>query len=233
MEESVGIVCLPMPTPANNCGTMIFEQGIFSSAYAGSVRYYATMLACRQVVINTHERYHKAFWSGHHCRIVGANGVQTLTIPVLKPVAGSVITSNDLLISEHGDWRRVHWGALFSAYGKSPFFDYIADELRSIYENREITRLVDFNKAIHSLIIDFLDLPINIYADENHVSEKAHDFCAKVGGKQPDRLDFVKDVKYWQVWQERYGFIPDLSIFDLLMTQGRESVLVLRQMLEK
>lgn len=211
---------------------MISEQGIFSTAYAGSVRYYAAMLACGEAVINVGERYHKAFWSGHHCRIVGANGVQTLTIPLLKPVGGSVIASKDLMMSEHGDWRRIHWGALFSAYGKSPFFDYIADDLRLIYENREITRLIDFNRALHNLVVDFLDLPIRVSENDDCTAVQAYDFCGKVGDKRPDRLDFVKDVKYWQVWQERYGFIPDLSIFDLLMTQGRESLLVLHQMLK-
>ena len=212
---------------------MISSKGIFSSAYAGSVRYYAAMLACENVQINAGERYHKHYWSGHHCRIVGANGEQILTIPILKPSNAPNFASKDLLMSEHGDWRRIHWGALFSAYGKSPFFDYIADDLRTIYENREITRLIDFNTAIHNLVVDFLDLPLNAQVSDEAVAVDALNLCGKVGGKKEDSIDFIKNVPYWQVWQDRYGFMPDMSIFDLLMTQGRESVLILRDMLVK
>lgn len=210
---------------------MISREGIFSSAYAGSVRYYAAMLACERAVINTGERYHKTYWSGHHCRIIGANGVQALTIPVLKPVGDSVIALKDLLISEHGDWRRVHWGALFSAYGKSPFFDYIADDLRAIYDNHDITRLVEFNEAVHNLIVDFLDLPLSVTQSESAFSADSLDLCGKVGSKHSDNITFIKDVPYWQVWRDRYGFIPDMSILDLLMTHGRESILILNQMI--
>lgn len=212
---------------------MTISKGIFSSAYAGSVRYYAAMLACENVQVNAAERYHKNYWCGHHCRIVGANGEQTLTIPVIKPSNAPKIVSKDLLISEHGDWRRVHWGALFSAYGKSPFFDYIADDLRAIYENREINRLIDFNTAIHNLVVDFLDLPINVQMCDVEDSNDALNLCGKVGGKKSDNIDFIKDISYWQVWQERFGFVPDMSIFDLLMTHGRESILVLRDMVAK
>lgn len=212
---------------------MLGKDGIFSSAYAGSVRYYAAMLGCNHVHVDASERYGKYSWNMHHCRIVGANGVQTLTIPLVKPVTGSVATLKDLVISEHGDWRRIHWGALFSAYGKSPFFDYIADELHSIYENQGITNLYDFNKAIHNLVVDFLDLPIRTsYCEEAPlISDNTTDFRRRVGSNKSDNLPFISDIPYWQVWQSRYGFTPDMSILDLLMTQGRESLLILHQML--
>ncbi len=214
---------------------MLCKEGIFSSAYAGSVRYYAAMLACNHAHVHIDERCIKTPWNTHHCRIVGANGVQTLTIPLVKPQAGFSASLKDLTISEHGDWRRIHWGALFSAYGKSPFFDYIADDLHYIYENHEISNLLEFNSAIHNLIVDFLDLPIKIEYKENlpEYSDTVMDFRKKIGTNKPDSFSFIHDEPYWQVWQSRYGFIPDLSIFDLLMTQGRESILTLHKMLTK
>lgn len=213
---------------------MLCDTGIFSSAYAGSVRYYAAMLACGKVLLHTRERHHKTPWCAHHCRISGANGEQSLTIPLLKPVAGSSCDLSSLGISEHGDWRRTHWGAVFSAYGKSPFFEYIADDLRAVYENKDLTNLLDFNMAIHRLVVDFLDLPIEIEPIGEIPEDCAGmvDFRGKVGGKKPDKIDFIEDVPYWQVWQDRYGFVADFSIFDLLMTQGRESILILRRMFQ-
>lgn len=212
---------------------MTYEKGIFSSTYAGSIRYYAAMLAFENITIHSGEKYNKNVWAWNHCRIIGANGIQTLTLPLIKSSEGPVTTLKDISISEHGDWRRIHWGALFSAYGKSPFFDYIADDLQAIYENKNITNLLDFNMAIHNLIVDFLDLPFKVsVCDEIH-PEDINDLRRKVGEKKTDNISFIENQPYWQVWQERYGFTPDMSILDLLMTQGRESILILNKMLKK
>ena len=146
---------------------------------------------------------------------------------------GPVGHLNDVKISEHGDWRRVHWGALFSAYGKSPFFEYISDELQSIYENHNLDNLVDFNKAIHNLVVDFLDLPLDVTftTELPSIDDYTRDFRGKVGVNKPDNLSFLQNQTYWQVWQERHGFSPDLSIFDLLMNQGREAIFTLKKMI--
>lgn len=210
---------------------MRYDTGVFSLAYAGSVRYYAAMLACRRVVVHTAERRKKTPWCAHHCRVIGANGEQTLTLPLVKPASGAV---NTLEISEHGDWRRTHWGAVFSAYGKSPFFEYIADDLEAIYNDTSITILADFNIAIHRLVIDFLDLPIDVeYVDElPEMSEGVVDLRGKVGMSSADGLDWIADESYWQVWQDRHGFRPDQSIFDLLMTNGREALFILERMIK-
>ena len=212
---------------------MCFEKGLFSLAYAGSVRYYAAMLACKDVVVSIGDRRSKMSWNTNHCNLVGANGKQTLTLPILKPIGEPQRTLNDVKISEHGDWRRVHWGALFSAYGKSPFFEYISDELQSIYENHNLDNLVDFNKAIHNLVVDFLDLPLDVTftTELPSIDDYTRDFRGKVGVNKPDNLSFLQNQTYWQVWQERHGFSPDLSIFDLLMNQGREAIFTLKKMI--
>lgn len=198
-------------------------KGIFSLAYAGSVNYYAAMLGCESVSIDAEERRIKTPWECHHCRIVGANGPQVLTIPIVKPHFGSDTPVRDLEISEHGDWRRIHWGALFSAYGKSPFFDYIASDLQAIY-SRGDKWLIDFDMAVHNIVVDFLDLPITMGSE---TSVDAIDFRGKVGTKNVCDSTMVQ---YWQVWQERYGFQPDMSIFDLLMNCGREAIFILLAM---
>lgn len=214
---------------------MYYEKGVFSLAYAGSIRYYAAMLVCKKAIISVGEKRNKMSWCSSHCNIIGANGIQTLTLPLIKPIGGVQELLSDVVISEHGDWRRVHWGALFSAYGKSPFFEYIADDLQSIYENHDINNLVEFNKAIQNLIIEFLDLPIHVTFSQEQpfIDENIKDFRGKVGENKQDNLFFIQNQTYWQVWQERHGFKPDMSIFDLLMNQGRESIFTLRKMINK
>jgi len=81
--------------------------------------------------------------------------------------------------------------------------------------------------ALHELVVDFLDLPINLLKES---SADAFDFRGKVGVKQKDTNQDISDVEYWQVWKERYGFQADMSIFDLLMNTGRESIFTLMAM---
>lgn len=199
---------------------------VMSSAYAGSVRYYATMIQAYNVAINTVESHLDRAWAYNHCHIAGANGQQILTIPIVKPSNGSTTIIKDIKISTHGDWERIHWGALFSAYGKAPFFEYIEAELQSIYMNHGVW-LIDFNYSLHNLIIDFLDLPI--ITDKTESCAETENMCQLVGEKKRDSLP-MQDVEYYQLWKSRHGFIPDLSILDLLMNTGRESIFILNEM---
>ncbi len=212
---------------------MYIEHGLFSLAYAGSVRYYAAMLACRKSLVSIGEKRSKLPWCTNHCNIIGANGLQTLTLPLVKPIAGVLQSVSDVELSEHGDWRRVHWGALFSAYGKSPFFEYIADDLLAVYENHDIKDLLSFNTAIHNIIVDFLDLPIDVTFSQEEFQEGStvKDFRRQIGENKEDKQPFIQNQEYWQVWKGRHGFKPDLSIFDLLMNQGRESIFILQKMI--
>lgn len=211
----------------------ISAKAIFSSAYAGSVRYYALMLASKSVIIDGSERVNKHSWIHNHCRIIGANGVQTLAIPIEKTTTPNhSYTMRDMRISEHGDWRRIHWGAIFSAYGKAPFFEYIAPDLQAIYEHRDHW-LIDFNMALQELIVDFLDIPVKAYESSGNLvqnKENIRDYRGCVGEKKPDSLTTMIDENYYQIWALKYGFTPDLSILDLLMNTGREAIFTLMAM---
>lgn len=225
-----GTAYLKMPTPINNQHS---QAVLFSSAYLGSVRYYAALLrAGANAIIDTGERIGRHSWMHNHCRIMGANGLQLLTVPVEHVDSAGGLLVRDLRISAHGDWRRVHWGAIFSAYGKAPFFEYAEDDLRAVYDH-DYKWLVDFNVALHGMVVDFLDLPITVaVADCTAMSSScAIDLRGRIGGKKHDADDGIVDVPYYSVWDERHGFVPSLSIIDLLMNCGREAVFVLHKML--
>ena len=208
---------------------------VFGSAYMGSVRYYAALLAAGKGVIDTAQHIGKHSWKHNHCRILGANGVQTLAVPIEKCNSlDHKLTISDLKISEHGDWRRIHWGAIFSAYGKTPFFEYIEDDLKQVYDRND-KRLPDFNMALPDVICEFLDLPVSFNIEKiGHSCDTSSitDLRESVGGKCHDDIAGIDDVPYYNTWSSRHGFIPDLSILDLLMNNGRESIFTLMKMTE-
>lgn len=198
---------------------------------AGSVRCYAAMLQAGKVIIDPDERRLPLRHSHHRYLVDGPNGTQRLTIALDGTTNAMPVRMRDVRISVHGNWRHLHWGALYSAYGKSPYFDYIADDLHSIIGGEQ-TSLLEFNTALQNLIIDFLDLPIEIETKSitPEIAAEATDLRSLIGGKKPDTLP-ITDVPYYQVWASRHGFQPGLSILDLLMNTGRESIYTLQKML--
>ena len=204
---------------------------VMGSMCAASVRCYAAALKAGRLLIDLDEKRLPLRHSHHRYRVDGPNGIQTLTVPLVGSTNNMMTPLRDVLISEHGDWRRLHWGALFSAYGRSPYFDYVADDLARVINGSQ-RYLHDFNSQLHEVIIDFMDLPIETsYLDRvgEHELENAVDLRGRIAMKKPDTLP-IADVPYYQMWQGQEGFRPDLSILDLMMNMGREGIFTLLAM---
>ena len=205
------------------------EEVILTSAYLGPVQYYSKLYGASRIFEERCDHYVKQTYR-NRCVIAGANGPLALTLPIehgdcLKPL------TRDIRLSEHGNWRHLHWNALVSAYDKSPFFEYYADDLRPFYEKR-YDYLVDFNEGLRKTICDLLDLhpvvvPTTSYMDAAQV--KGPDFRETIRPK----VDFSTDATfcarpYYQVFAEKHGFLPNLSILDLLFNEGPMTRMVLR-----
>ena len=209
---------------------------IIGSMCAGDVRCYAAMVKAGEVVIDATER-HLPLRHSHHRYVIDApNGPVKLTVPLVGSTNAMPVMMRDVLISEHGNWRHLHWGALFSSYGKSPFFDFVADDLHRIIVEGCHQRLLDLNMELHHLIVDFMDLPITtrVVSDEDEITallaDGVSDLRGKIGGKRADTLPIL-DIPYYQMWSQRSGtFVPHLSVLDLLMNEGREGVITLLKM---
>ena len=203
---------------------------VMGSMCAASVRCYAVALAAGTLMIDLDERRLPLRHSHHRYRIDGPNGVQTLTVPLVGSTNNMATPLRDVLISEHGDWRRLHWGALFSAYGRSPYFDYVADDLSRVIHGGQ-RYLHELNSQMHEVIVDFMDLPIETcyVTDGAALSGPIRDLRGKIAMKKPDALP-INDVSYYQMWTGDSGFNPDLSILDLMMNMGREGVITLLEM---
>lgn len=204
---------------------------LFSLRYAGSVGYYAAMLHFGSVVVDASEHYARDHRYLNRMEISTVNRRQSLSLPLQKPHRDMAVDS--IVLSEHGNWRHNQWGALFSAYGRTPFFDYFADDLHALYVDVQCCSLYSFCRRLHEMIVDFLDLPITT----DYVLSSD---CSAISGQLHDLRDtkpflawesrHVRTVEYYQIWGDRIGFQTQLSILDLLFNEGREAIFTLRRM---
>ena len=203
---------------------------VMGSMCAASVRCYAAALKAGTLLVDLGERRLPLRHSHHRYRIDGPNGLQTLTVPLVGSTNNMMTPLKDVLISEHGDWRRLHWGALFSAYGRSSYFDYVADDLSRVIHGSQ-RYLHEFNMQLHEVIVEFMDLPLTTrYLDESEpLDGTVTDLRGRIAMKKPDTLT-IDNVPYYQMWKNQAGFKADLSILDLMMNLGREAVLTLLDM---
>ena len=195
-------------------------NALLATTYFGPVQWYQKLYRADGVSIDADETFVKQSFR-NRCYIAAANGVQALTVPVEK-----ARLTRDVRISDHGDWRRIHWNAITSAYGESPFFEYYQDDLQPFYERRW-TFLIDFNEEIRQTVCDLIDIQPNLSPLSSHLSPLITDFRMAINPKHPAvDADFVPKP-YYQVYASRYGFQPNLSVLDLLLNMGPESIFYL------
>ena len=200
------------------------------SMCAASVRCYAAAVKAGTLLVDLDEKHLPLRHSHHRYRIDGPNGLQTLTVPLVGSTNNMATPLRDVLISEHGDWRRLHWGALYSAYGRSPYFDYVADDLSRVIHGTQ-RYLHEFNGQMHQVIVDFMDLPLttSYMTGAEAPAGAVLDLRGRIATKKPDALP-IDNVPYYQMWTGRDAFRADLSILDLMMNMGREGIFTLMAM---
>ena len=212
------------------------ETALLSSAYFGPVQWYQKLHRYDRCLIEQHDNFVKQTYR-NRCIIPTTNGIQALCIPVSCP-QGSQLSKTpmrDVRISDHGNWRHIHWNALCSAYGESPFFDYYQDDLRPFFE-RKWTFLFDFNMEIILKMVELLDIRPKIglttaFLSDASMAENAienslvDDFRDVIRPKHPGLDSDFMARPYYQVYQQKHGFQPNMSILDLLFNEGNEAIL--------
>ena len=198
---------------------------IVPSAYLAPVSYYALLLAHgREVCIEQWEYYVKQTLR-NRAYIATEAGRMALTLPV-EHNGGKKQLMRDVRISDHGNWRHLHWQALKAAYDSSPFFEFYADEFAHFYEGKPTVFLQDFCLQLQQLVCELLNLDYEPQLTDTYLPEG--DFLDL--RSEPDYKPAVSSVPYYQVFASRHGFMADLSIADLLFNMGPEGLLVLRDM---
>ena len=211
---------------------------LLQTTYFGPVQWYQKLYHYDHCLIEQYDSYQKQTYR-NRCVIATANGLQALTVPVEHHANSQMLIANssqvkDLRISDHNQWRKVHWNALQSAYSERPFFEYYADDIRPFFEHK-YDFLIDFNEAIRQKICELIDIHPHVEYTTEYVKPTANsqqpiafsDFREVIHAKHPKPDADFEAKPYWQVFQHRYGFQPNLSILDLLFCMGPESVFYL------
>ena len=201
---------------------------ILSTAYFPPIQYFTKMLD-GSIRIEQWESFQKQPYR-NRCVIDTPNGALNLTVPVEKPHDGSRLV-RDLRISDHGNWRHLHWNALVSSYYNTPFFEYYQDDFRPFYE-KKYDFLIDFNEEILMKCLELIDLqPVSLERTDAytaHYDGNDTDLRTAISPKTDYRDDHTfRPVPYYQMFSHLHGFLPNLSIADLLFNMGPESLQVL------
>lgn len=203
------------------------NPALLSSAYFGPVQWYQKLNRHGVAVIERYDSFIKQTYR-NRCIISTANGTQTLTVPVEHDPAAT--TMRDIRISDHGNWRHLHWNALVSAYGESPFFEYYADDIRPFFEPKW-TSLYDYNMDITLKMCELLDISPIITSTQEYVrnpeTESLDDFRDTIRPKHPLPDASFSPREYYQVYARRHGFMPNMSVLDLLFNMGNEAIFFL------
>lgn len=194
--------------------------------YFGPISWYRVIVhSDGPAVIEAHENYTKQTFR-NRMQIATANGVQTLSVPV-NTSGGEAI--RDVGISDHGNWRHQHWEALKTAYGMSPFFEYYADDIQPFFTERW-DKLFDFDLAITQKMFSLIGIDKEIILTDAYCGTNTKNDAAINNGTDTKNGAAIKKmsdstIEYYQTFQRRHGFIPDLSILDLLFNEGPESIM--------
>ena len=238
-------------------------KALLSSTYFGPIQWYQKLNRYDECLIERHESFIKQTYRNRMI-IPTTNGPLSLTIPTNHNTS---LAMKDIRISDHANWRHVHWNALLSAYGESPFFEYYQDDIRPFFE-KKYEFLFDFNMETTQKMIELLDIRPKISITEEYVlseerrvkseeseerrtkSEKFDSFAnhkvqssnLNVQSKEVQSIVDFRDAirpkkplpdaefvpqRYYQVYEQKYGFLPNMSILDLLFNEGNEAIFYL------
>lgn len=200
------------------------SAAVLAPQFFGSIDYYRTLAAYGRVYIHNAMRYDKRFKSTHRATIADTRGALDLTVPVAKPASSSAARWSDITVSPHGAWWGVMGTALESAYGRTPFFEFYIDSLKHLFSPdicglpiTQVDAMAD--TAVRSIL--GLDNEV-VYWDIPEPPEGAADL-RRADLKYPA-------LQYYQVRADKLGFIPRLSILDLIFNLGPESPLHLHKL---
>ncbi|MVN91172.1 hypothetical protein GO816_08565 [Mucilaginibacter sp. HME9299] len=172
------------------------------------------------VLIEKHEHFPKQTYR-NRAHVYTPDGLLSLVVPVIK---GSKVHTavKDVKISYDFNWQRLHWMSLQACYRRSAYFEFYEDDFARFYEDK-FEYLFDYNEQLLSMILKFLKLPAKLtYTEEYH---RAYDNLADYRNSIHPKKDAAFEQKpYFQVFEERKGFLKNLSIVDLLFNQGPQAM---------
>jgi hypothetical protein len=197
-------------------------------------------LSSSVVFIEACENYQKQSYR-NRCRFYGADGVQTLSFPIVHENGTHKNLISEVKIDYRKPWVLQHKRAITSAYGTSAYFEYYQDELFAILDAQQ-EKLIDLNTALLKFFLEKTGLKADIhftskFCPDGHVfHDDRHIICEDlrevIHPKRPDEIlgKLELEKPYFQVFSPKHGFKANLSIMDLLFNEGPDSILFLKKL---
>lgn len=195
--------------------------------YLPCLEYFCEILAANEVLIEQHENYQKQTYR-NRCRVLTANRVETLVVPVLR--ANSKVPIREMRIDNSQQWQRQHWGAISLAYAKAPFFEYYYDFFQPAYQNK-YTHLFDFNWELLTICLKLMGVAPRIELTKWYDKTPHNDVMDARSVIKFPRSGNDSNFCLPKSYQQNFGveFVENLSIIDLLFCQGPQAKQILAE----
>lgn len=199
---------------------MIANGAVLPMFYLPTVEYFTKLNALKpDVVFDVEEHFPKQTYR-NRANIYSPDGLLSLVVPVIKGSKNHTKTK-DVKISYDFRWQRLHWMSLQACYRRSAYFEYYEADFAPFYEKR-YEYLLDLNRDLFELLLKLIKNKLEInytptYEDTyTSLTDLRNAFSAKAS-------TITEQKPYFQVFEERKGFLPNLSIVDLLFNQGPQA----------
>ena len=193
-------------------------MALFIPTYFSPISQFHAILNSNSITFEVEDNYQKQTYR-NRCYIYGANGKLLLNIPVSHPKSVKKTKSKDILV-ENSNWQKQHYKSLEAAYNHSPFFEFYKDDLQKIF-SKKYTYLLDVNLDSFNFIKNALELPIEYKFSKTYEENKPNDFRDLADSKKKVEISFLS---YIQMFDQKFGFLKNLSILDLLFMEGPNSI---------
>jgi hypothetical protein len=194
---------------------------LIESQYFAPIDVYKTLIGCDILCLERFEHYQKVSFR-NRCNIAGPNGRITLSVPLSKGKNQRTVMK-DVKISNEEKWQSLHWKTLVSAYRRSPWFEYFEADLENLY-TKPFEYLLDWNIACLEWVNKQIGLSVPVTFTNEYQKEVTTPGVIDARESVLPMPATTSEPLYTQVFQERIGFIPNLSILDLLFCEGKQSL---------
>lgn len=197
---------------------------VLGSAYWPNIHYIYELLNAENVCVDLFEHFEKQSYR-NRARILTANGELNLSVPVKKWSDNAPM--KDIEISYAEDWQKQHWRAIISAYNNSPFFDFLEEEIASFYQT-QYHYLHELNAEQLNWILKAFRIKKEISYSGNYIekSEEIVDLRQCIHPKKEivdENAKRIIESPYYQTFATKHGFVPNLSVLDLIFNEGIKS----------
>lgn len=197
-------------------------MSLFIPSYFGTISQYSEIIKSNSVVFEMEDNFQKQSYR-NRCYIYNSNGKQLLNIPIKDKNKGTFQRkkTKNMLVENDSFWQNQHLKSLQIAYRSSPFYEFYEDDLRFIF-TKKYTYLQDVNIDTFLFMADALQIAPQYSKTEKYTEKTREDdfrILADVKKKIPNL-----GVPYTQTFDDKHGFIPNLSILDLLFMEGPNTI---------